>query len=358
MRVRVALAALLAAGCADDAWVPVVASETWPEADALFRNDPRWLGGDGAYSIPLGDERVLWLFGDSFVAKGNQPERSDSEMVRNTVAIQTGADPTAASLSFAWRTDPDGSPAPFFADQGDEWHWPGHGVRLPAGPLVVFLLVQRPSAGGLGFEEAGWRVVTVDNPDDPPLAWKLSWHEGSKAAALGTAALLDGDFVYATASARGSAHEGWLARFSSAELSQGKVAPAWWGGASLGWGAATPAAIISDIGSECSVHFEPRVGAWLHVASRGFGATTIAVRSSKKLVGPWSPPEDVMTPPESHGPDPFVYAAKAHPELVAPSADDLVVTYATNSFDFAELFTPEGQEELYWPRFVRLTLIR
>jgi hypothetical protein len=47
-----------------------------------------------------------------------------------------------------------------------------------------------------------------------------------------------------------------------------------------------------------------------------------------------------------------VYAAKAHPELVPPGPGDLVVTYATNSFEFADLFTAEGAKSLYWPRFV------
>ena len=32
------------------------------------RGRPRWLGGDGAYSIDLGGDRTLWLFGDSFIA--------------------------------------------------------------------------------------------------------------------------------------------------------------------------------------------------------------------------------------------------------------------------------------------------
>ena len=42
-------------------------AEPWPEADELFRSDPHWLGSDDAYSIDLGDGRVLWLFGDTFI---------------------------------------------------------------------------------------------------------------------------------------------------------------------------------------------------------------------------------------------------------------------------------------------------
>ena len=44
--------------------------------------------------------------------------------------------------------------------------------------------------------------------------------------------------------------------------------------------------------------------------------------------------------------------SRAHPELTARRAGDLVVTYATNSFEFADLFTPQGASTLYWPRVV------
>jgi len=49
----------------------------------------------------------------------------------------------------------------------------------------------------------------------------------------------------------------------------------------------------------------------------------------------------------------YGYGRPAHPELTAPNGD-LVVTYATNSFDFADLFTPDGVLHLGWPRFVRI----
>ena len=55
------------------------------EAERLFQQDPRWLGADAALSIPLSKGRILWLFGDTFVATSNAHMRSESEMVRNTI---------------------------------------------------------------------------------------------------------------------------------------------------------------------------------------------------------------------------------------------------------------------------------
>ena len=53
--------------------------------------------------------------------------------------------------------------------------------------------------------------------------------------------------------------------------------------------------------------------------------------------------------PESQLQDAFVYAGKAHPELIGA---DLVATYAANSFDFSELV---ADPSLYYPRFVRVS---
>ena len=48
----------------------------------------------------------------------------------------------------------------------------------------------------------------------------------------------------------------------------------------------------------------------------------------------------------------FCYAAKAHPELTA-TRDELLITYAANSWNFWDLF---NDARLYWPRFVRVNL--
>ena len=64
--------------------------EPWPEADTLFRSNPRWMGSDDAYSIDLGDGRTLWLFGDTFISRTFLNTRRLSTMIRNSVAIQSG----------------------------------------------------------------------------------------------------------------------------------------------------------------------------------------------------------------------------------------------------------------------------
>ena len=47
----------------------------------------------------------------------------------------------------------------------------------------------------------------------------------------------------------------------------------------------------------------------------------------------------------------FTYAGKAHPHLA--SGNELVITYAVNSFELAPVI---NNAELYWPRFVRVKL--
>ena len=44
--------------------------------DNLFvPQDTGWQGGDAAHSIKLNDNRVLWLFGDTFIGKNDYGKR-------------------------------------------------------------------------------------------------------------------------------------------------------------------------------------------------------------------------------------------------------------------------------------------
>jgi hypothetical protein len=336
----------------------------WTEADALFHQDPKWLGGDLAATIDLGDDRTLWLFGDSFVATSPANVRGEARLVRNSVAVMTGLDPLTATMQHGWRggvtaADP---PESFFPEDGARWFWPADGVRLPGGPLLIFLNRLRAAPGdSLGFAADGFSAVLVRDPAGPPRTWQLEPAATSAApyaptASVGCSAVADGHLV--SLMIDGAAHRGRLARWPLAQIATGALAaPQWW--TSSGWRAqaelTSPPEIVLDEGStECSLHRHPS-GAWVHVSSRGFGATPIALRTAPALEGPWSDAEDLFTPPESLVPDAFVYAGKAHPTLTSPDGA-LVITYADNSFTFADLFDPRRAATLYWPHFATLTL--
>ena len=358
-----AVAASLSLGCI--ATGP--AGRAFAEAERLFHQDPRWLGGDGALSIRLSDNRILWLFGDTFIATSNARVRTESTFVRNTVAIQTGKDPRTASVAFMWRQKPDGSPASFFPEHGERFYWPGHGIRLDKGPLVIFLYTIVATPGrGLGFVPVGYAIAVIANPDQPLQVWKPRII-GAKANAFDAvpaiAVIQANGYVVALAIRQQGTHTGALVRYPVAALARGDITHAeWWAGDARGWVPASmlgkdgPAIVLDDAGGECSVHWDTRTRSFIHVASYGFGATEIGLRTAPALTGPWSSPVVVYRPPESDGPRPFVYAAKAHPELVGPEPTDLVVTYATNSFEFADLLTVEGERTLYWPRFVAVRI--
>ncbi|MFO1490137.1 MAG: pectate lyase [Kiritimatiellia bacterium] len=345
-------------------------ARAFPEAEKVFHQDPRWLGADAALSVSLAPGRTLWLFGDTFIATSEAHVRSASKMVRNTIALQDGADPRTARMTFHWGAGSDGVPDACFPGRAGGWYWPGHGIRLREGPLVVFLyaMEQAGDGGPLGFACTGYALAVIDNPDAPPPAWRPVIRAAPPAgfdAIPATAAVRDGDHIVAVAIRQKGVHAGALVRYPVASLARGDVsAPEWWAGAVRGWVAEPdlkpggPEFVINDAGAECSLHWSEAARSWVHVASYGFGATTIGVRTAPALTGPWSAPVTVYRPPESDSARPFVYAAKGHPELAGPGAGDLLVTYAANSFEFRDLFKPPGDRDLYWPRMVLVPAAR
>jgi len=345
----VAASAVLAA-CGAGA-PPDVRGAPWPEANALFRGDPLWQGGDGAYSVDLGGDRVLWLFGDSFV--GATKDAASSYMVRNSVAIQTGRDPSRAFLRFYWRTVDD-HPASFQPEQGPYWFWPCHGIRVADRLLLFYRRLYQDSPGMWGFRDLDFAAFLVQNPDDEPSAWVMTQAATPSAVdrdvMLGGAVVREGDQLYVYGNDVNQIPIGiFLARFDLARAIAGDLtAPEWWNG--RGWGDRDGRqAVVGFGGTEYSVSFSERMGLYVMVQSAGAGATTLAIRTAPRLEGPWSELRDVLRPPESYYTDAFVYAGKGHPELLGA---DLVATYVPSSFD---TLPPSIGDAYYNPFFARLT---
>jgi len=328
----------------------------WPEADALFRQSDRWAGADAAFTVDLGNDRILWLFGDTVVSKTPGSGRSGAFFPRNTVGIQAGRDPSKATMTFFWgHAGPDGAPSSFFAGSGDRWLWPWHGARL-GDRLVLFFQEIVSEKGGLGFRAVGGVALAVDNPDAEPPRWtvrRLQAPAHPFGAILGVAAIVQGGSLFAVSLVEPGSHDALLARWPLADAQAGALAsPQWWSGSAWSSPASAtsspPAAIWKAGAPELSVQLQPRCAGYATVQSLGFGSTTIAIATAPALTGPWSAFTPVYRPPESSRPGVLVYAAKSHPELAGAQ---YVVTYATNSMDLATLANDLG---LYFPRFVRV----
>jgi hypothetical protein len=358
------LTMLCQAGCTDRATpapAPVdapasdlIQAEPWPEADALFRTDPKWLGSDDAYSVDLGDGRVLWLFGDTFISTSFLNKRRLATMIRNSVAVQRGYDPSTASMAFYWRTE-NGRPQSFFPEKDETWFWPAHGIVLED-RLVIFLMATRATSEGLGFEHAGWRAVSIAHPERVPFEWELNWlhtpENGFGLIVSGSVMRMEA-FLYAF-SVREPDHTIHVVRWPVTDVLNDDLSrPEWWAGEDAGWVVQhelveSPAPLFADGQTEFTVHYEPLLERFLAIQTIGFGKADLGFRVADSLTGPWTPIERFHRPEEWAVPQVLIYAAKAHPHL---RGADLVLTYATNITPFARLVR---RSDLYYPRFLRV----
>ncbi len=329
----------------------------WPEAEALFHQDPRWLGGDGVYSIDLGNGRVLWMFGDSFVSTSPAHKRSEARIVRNSIAIQTGYDPATATMRFFWAHS-GVAPDAFFVSNSPKWFWPAHGIRIGSA-LLIFLSEMKASSGGLGFEGSGWKAILVDNPDADPDAWHVRYLESPNrfSMAVGSSILVAGDFIYAYSHSdaeNGGTHNIFLARFPLDQAAKGILTNLEWYNGGSGWELQSnmshgPPPLIPDGQTEFNVYAYPPHFPFLEVQTEGFPSAVLSYRTAESPLGRWYGLQQFYRPPEASRSDIQIYSAKLHPMLIHSGAD-FTVSYSTNSSNFNTLV---HDSSLYFPRFVK-----
>lgn len=334
----------------------------WEEA---FRKaDPRWKGGDGASSVPLGGSKTLWLFGDTWITEPHAQGRRGAVLIRNSLAVQSIEGGQPGRIEFFWN-EQDGKPADAIPPGGEPgWLWPLSGVRWESG-LAVFFVRCVQSESPLGFELAGSLLVTVGNPDEPPSQWRIERrgvpffrHDRSGDSFFGVCCLLCGGslYIYGVQEDWSRGPEGrslLVARAPPEALASGEFG-AWRFFDGRRWVADWPraASLFDGAATEMSVSWLPALGRYVAVYSRWGLSEHILARMSTQPEGPWSEPDVVYRCPDvAWNSRYFSYAGKAHPEL-ARSGRELILTYATNSTE-----EKDHLEDLriYWPRFVRAT---
>lgn len=359
------LVALLAAAVAACQWPADrnkssihLKARPWPAADRLFHQDARWLGADDVHSVELENGRVLWLFGDTFIDLDGSGDRSRADFIHNSIAIQTGSDPSSAAMVFSWRQSAAQPAASFFPGSGKRWYWPGDGMRIGS-RLLVFLTAVEPFTNHLGFTIVGWQAVLIENPHAPPGKWQIldvRKRPGKFGVALGTGGVLCRQgYLYAYGTNPGG-NQVVLARWREEKAGAGDLRePEWWCGGALGWRGeaqmdADPAAFFPAGQAEFGVHVDSRTGRLLQIQTNGFGAANLGFRMASLPEGPWGPLIDFYSPEEKSIPGILIYAAKTHPFLTGA---DLVVTYATNHIQPQRILE---DPTLYYPRFLKVDI--
>ena len=183
---------------------PILSAEPAPEWNSKFEGKSGWIGGDGVYSLELGQDRVLWLFGDTLVGTVRDGRRVGAVMVNNTIAIQAGFTPDA-DLRFVTGSGKNDKPAAVLTPaDGKGWFWP-QGLLRVGQRLFMFLpqIDKSGDPGVFGFRQVGQWLAVVENPNDDPDKWHVTQHKIPAAnfspdgdRSWGSAVLADEQFIY------------------------------------------------------------------------------------------------------------------------------------------------------------------
>lgn len=345
-----------------------IKAEALPEYDALFRRTSGWTGADGDYSVALNEKLTLWLFSDTFVGDVEDNRRTNATLINNSVALQHIDN--SKPVEFFYNTNAEDKPCALITpDDGRGYFWLFAGTHTSRGLYVFLTRVERNDEHpAFPFRTFGMALGHVPNPTESPSNWRVRQTQvpfckfTNKGALLfGSATLKDGDYVYIYGfdsfgrdSSGAPTHSMVVARAPEDKLGDFNSWRFLSGGKWIA-NATRCDRLIDTIPTECSVSYIPGIKQFALVYTDGGIFGKIMVRLADKPQGPWGEPIMVYDCPDKDWHEQaYSYASKGHPEL-SKNPNELIVTYATNSTKFEDLF---NDARLYWPRFVRLTFER
>ena len=302
-----------------------------------------WLGGDGAYSIPLSDGRTLWLFGDTFISDDpNQREgRVVFAFIRSTIGIST-CEPSF-DMAYYWRQMYSPHPKPFFhlTDDKDKWYWPTDGFEYNEKIYVTLTehVLDPDGPPGLNFTVSGVVVAIIQNIKENPAEWIVEYKRlsNNEYASPGTTIAKDGEYFYFFSVLHNETHDIMITRIPVSLIDdpqdlveyldkEGK----WTRGFNHKDFDINTAKILFQKGStEMTVRYHALLNKWVALYSKNF--SEVYIRTADQVWGPWSKEEMVFKMPEletiKHS---LCYAGKEHIQYSGEYQEDLVITYACN----------------------------
>ena len=326
-----------------------------------------WLGGDSAYSVPLGGGQSLWILGDTFVGLSNATSRTQATtMVHNTIAISTCSSAQSCSWQYYWTGMGTVSPGPAFSTGTSDWYWPNDGF-VYNGTLYLALIQMHSSGtgGAFGFAYSGVQLASIANYTAPPSQWSVTYQSlntGGAAIPGVTIVVAEGPSGNPDPSNPSGANYAYfftligesnptteymaLLRLPLNQLnSAARPANSSWeylqSGSTWATWPGTQTALPSDNAvvltpgaTEMTVRYHSSTNQWIAVYPVGLDNSAYYSLAAS-MMGPWGQSESLYAYPEmqpsnaNYTSNVFCYAAKEHTEFEA--ASQLFFTYACNS---------------------------
>lgn len=329
-----------------------------------------WEGADAAYSIPLKDGRVVWIFGDTLYGPDRTVKGQEPEMTHNSIGISTCKD-GQWSLTYSIKRDAKGAFDSFFKPAGDDpslYYWALDGVEYKGELWVTLLRVKnKPNsdAFALGFEVVGTDLAHVTNIKSDPQNWNITIAplvpEGVFANPSAST-LIEGEYLYIYTNYEKDARPQILVRIPLKGLNDAKKNLQYFGKDDQWHDGIEPTkakAVMAKGASEMSVRWHPELKEWVAVmVDPQIFSDKVIFSTSPSMTGPFTEGEVIYKIPElqkatfAHfDADTFCYAGKEHPEFEKPG--QLLFTYVCNTMKPKKL---ETEPWVYLPQVVTMPM--
>ncbi|MGB6386055.1 MAG: DUF4185 domain-containing protein [Terriglobales bacterium] len=350
----------------------MLAENTHFDCVPSFPFQQHWQGADAAYSIPLRDGRVVWIFGDTLYGDERLVAGEEPRMVHNTIGISTCKD-GKWKIDYTIKKDAKDNPDSFFKPEQNNgtYYWALDGVAHNVEhddelwiTLVCVRNVPNSNAFALGFEICGTDLAHITGIEGDPQHWKVAYFplvaEGMHANPSASA-LIEGDHLYIYALYEVGSRPQILTRIPLQGLGDPRKNLQYLGSDDKWHDGIEPAnaKIIMKTGaSEMSVRYHPELKKWIAVmVDPQIFSDKVILRTSPNLIGPWTDGEVIYHIPilrktnAKYDADTFCYAGKEHPEFEQPG--ELLFTYVCNTMKPRKLL---AETNIYFPQVVRMPM--
>lgn len=332
----------------------------------VFLYGDGWLGGDGALSVQLSDQKVLWIFSDSYVS-GNPDattRKESTDMVANTIAISS-FDNKQVDTHYYWRNS-SGEQDPYFESPSQDYKfWPVWAFYHNDSVFVFMVKVgakENPDPDDIfDFTLMGTSLALVTNIEaDNPLEWQISLvpYTDIYPDESWTQAGTDKNFLYVIKNLN---RENFLTRVPLCSLGSPRGTVEYWT-IEKDWkkgSSGSDREVLFIEQANGSLEYYPELNHWLYVYGPNFLSNEIKFRFSEQIFGPWSESRVLYVTPEqtigsaSYDSRHFCYSARSHLTFYKPLKKELLITYDCNSVEFSHAVSSDS---IYIPRVLTINV--